>query len=457
MRAMAPQQRVALASVIAAAALMALKLVVGLLAHSLSLTAEGVHSGTDLVAALLTFFAVGLAARPADSAHPYGHRKAEHLSALGEGAVLVAASLVIAYESLVRLAGGGRHSVDASFYVLFVVVVVIAVDATRAVVSHRASRRYGSAALGANALHFGLDLVGSLAVLVGLLGVRAGYAGADSVAALVVAAIVLFSAGRLMRQSAAVLMDRAPGEAELAAREAIEGLDEALTLRRLRIREAGGQHFADVVVGVEPDTALAQGHATASAIEAAIERALPGSDVVVHVEPDAELGRLRQRATAAALTVPAVREIHNVAALRIGDGTELALHLKVPGELSLAAAHQIATAVETAIRAALPEVVRVHSHIEPLVDDEAAATAIAAGSVTEEDAAVRSVVRELTGREPTKLRFRQTEHGLVALLTLSMPPPMSLVEAHGQASDVEQRVRAEHPEIVDVVIHTEPG
>jgi cation diffusion facilitator family transporter len=453
---MSPQQRVALASVIAAGALMALKLVVGLVSHSLGLTAEGVHSGTDLVAALLTFFAVSVAARPADRGHPYGHGKAEHLSALAEGAVLVGASLVIAYESLSRLAGGGRHVVDASWYVLLVVGVVIVIDASRAVVSRRASRRHGSAALGANALHFGLDLAGSVAVLAGLLGVRAGYAGADAVAALLVAAIVLFSAGRLMRQNVEVLMDRAPSDSELIARAAIEDVGEAVTLRRLRIREAGGRHFADVVVGVEPDTAVAQGHVIASAIEAAIERALPGSDVVVHVEPDAELGPLRQRATAAALSVPEVREIHNVTVLLVGQGTELALHLKVPSELTLEAAHDIATEVEAAIRAAVPEVMRVQSHIEPLVE-EASATAIAGIPVSEEDAAVRAVVRELTGREPAKLRFRQTEQGLLAFLTLSMPPPMTLVEAHGQASEVEQRVRAERPEIVDVVIHTEPG
>ena len=86
---------------------MAIKLVVGLLAHSLGLVAEAIHSATDLVAALLTFFAVRVAGRPADREHPYGHGKAEHLSALGEGAILVVASFVIAGEAIDRLAGNG--------------------------------------------------------------------------------------------------------------------------------------------------------------------------------------------------------------------------------------------------------------------------------------------------------------------------------------------------------------
>ena len=167
-------QRTALASVLAAAALVAIKLVVGLLAHSLGLIAEAIHSATDLVAASLTFFAVRVAGRPADREHPYGHGKAEHLSALGESAILVAASVAIVVEAIARLTGNGRAA-EAQWYVLAVVAAVIVVDAGRSYASHRAARRHSSAALGANALHFTLDLIGSIAVLIGLVLVRAGH------------------------------------------------------------------------------------------------------------------------------------------------------------------------------------------------------------------------------------------------------------------------------------------
>src|SRR5918912_3776549 len=106
------QRRTALVSVLAAAALVALKLSVGLATHSLGLLSEALHSGTDLVAALLTFFAVRVAARPADVAHQYGHGKAEHLAALGEGAILVVASLLISARALQRLLGSGHPTVD---------------------------------------------------------------------------------------------------------------------------------------------------------------------------------------------------------------------------------------------------------------------------------------------------------------------------------------------------------
>jgi cation diffusion facilitator family transporter len=289
MRKLAAPQRTALASVAAAAVLVAIKLVVGILAHSLGLIAEAIHSATDLVAALLTFFALGVAGRPADRDHPWGHGKAEHLSALAEGAILVAASIVIAVQAIGRLAAGGHNQVDARWYVLAVVVVVIAIDLGRSLASRRAANRYASAALNANALHFTLDMVGSVTVFIGLVLVHAGYSQADSIAALLVAALVLAVAGRLMRRSVQVLMDSAPsGAAEGVARRAIEGLEEPVSVRRLRMREVGERYFADIVVGMESGASLERAHAVASAIEEAIERALPGSDVVVHVEPDTE-------------------------------------------------------------------------------------------------------------------------------------------------------------------------
>jgi cation diffusion facilitator family transporter len=202
-------QRIALASVLAAGALVTIKLIVGLLSNSLGVLAEAIHSATDLAAALLTFFAVRVAVRPADREHPYGHGKAEHLSALGEGAILIVASIAIAAESIVRLTGNGGR-LQVRWYTFAVLVAVIAIDATRSFASHRGAHRHESAALGANALHFTLDLIGSVAVLIGLLLVRAGYPDADSIAALLVAGLALFSAGRLMRRSVHELMDRIP-------------------------------------------------------------------------------------------------------------------------------------------------------------------------------------------------------------------------------------------------------
>src|SRR4029077_8834105 len=310
---MSPQRRAALVSVGAATTLVALKLSVGLATHSLGLISEAIHSGTDLVAALLTFFAVGVAGKPADPSHQYGHGKAEHLSALAEAAFLAAASVFIGVRAIERLSGSSMHSVHATWYALVVVGVVIVVDASRTAVSRRASRRYKSAALASNAVHFGSDLVGTVAVLIGLVLARTGHPSGDSIAALFVAVLVLFAAARLARGNIDVLMDRAPADAEAVARGAIGSVPEVV-LRRLRMRQAGGRQFADVVIGVSPSAAVGQGHAAADAVEAGVGRALPGSGIVVAVEPLEDAG-IRERAHAAAVAVPGVREVHNLTLL----------------------------------------------------------------------------------------------------------------------------------------------
>ena len=236
---MSPQRRIALVSVGAAIVLIAIKLVTGLATGSLGLLSEAAHSGTDLVAALLTLFAVGVAVRPADRGHPYGHDKAEHLSALAEAGILGLISLFIAYAAVRRLVDG-TGEVDATWWAFLVIGVVIAIDASRATVSHRAARRFTSPAFGASALHFAGDLAGSTAVLIGLIFAAAGYPEVDAIAALFVAALVLYAASRLIRQNVDVLMDQAPVDEVEAARRAIEALAPGVVLLRLRMRRAAG-------------------------------------------------------------------------------------------------------------------------------------------------------------------------------------------------------------------------
>jgi cation diffusion facilitator family transporter len=443
------QRKAALWSVFAALALIALKLGTGLATHSLGLISEAAHSGTDLIAALLTFFAVGVAVRPADPGHQYGHGKAEHLAALAEGAILMIASAAIIWRAIVRLTGGGA-TVRVTWYALLVMAIVICIDLSRTIASRRASRAYSSPALASNALHFGSDLAGSLAVLAGLLLARAGYLRADAVAALFVAVLVLIAAARLMRRNVDVLMDRAPADAEEAARQAIVGVQPPVQLRRLRMRQAAGRVFADVVIAVAYDAAVPQGHAAADAVERAVQSALPEADVVVHVEPvEAADAEVRERAHAAALNVPRVREVHNVSVISVDSGTELSLHLKLPGNLSLQEAHEIAEQVERAIERAVPEVSSVQTHLEPLGEE-------AAGHEVIGDAAtVRRIVRAELGVDPAELRFVNTEEGLVAYLTLRLGSD-TLAAAHADASRIEELIRRERPEIADVVVHTEP-
>jgi cation diffusion facilitator family transporter len=452
----AVRRRTALLSVAAAVLLVAVKLVTGLVTGSLAFVAEAVHSGTDLVAALLTLFAVRVAIRPPDREHQYGHGKAEHLAALGESAFLIIVSVAIAAESLRRLIDGEGHGVEATWWAFAVLGVVIALDASRALASRRAARRFRSPAFAANALHFASDLAGSLAVLIGMIFVAAGQPAADAAAALFVATLVVAAALRLARQSIDVLMDRAEVEAEQRIRSALARLDEPVELRRIRVRQAAGRHFADLVVAVPPDAGVTQAHATADDVERVVEESLPGADVVVHVEPSDPSGQdLRERATAAASSVPEVREVHNVRVMHLPEGYELSLHVKLPSELSLTDSHGVVERLEGVIRDAIPELRNVHTHIEPLADTDWARRP-ARDDTTAERAAIEETVRRVTGTEPAAISFRDGEGGRIALVTIKLPGDQPLPSAHRHAGAIEEAVRERCPSLGDVIVHTEP-
>ena len=447
---MSPQRRTALVSVGAACLLVAIKLVAGFASSSLGLLAEAAHSGTDLAAALLTFFAVSVAVRPADRGHPWGHGKAQNLAALGEAGFLILVSVGIAVVAILRLAGVVEFEVEPTAWTFAAIALVLAIDASRTIVSLRGARRYSSDALLANALHFGSDFAGTIAVLAGLVAASAGFPAADSIAALFVSGLVVAAATRLAGRNVDVLMDRSPEDDTRVARQAIARLEPPVELRRLRLRRAGGERFADVVIGVAPGAAIGQGHAAADRVEQALHDALPGIDAVVHVEPQAGETAIRERVLAAALTVSHVREIHNLTVLDVDGSVEVSLHVKLPGHLSLVHAHEIAEQVEAAIVSQVPEVESAQTHLEPIRETAAAA------QVHVDTAAIEAAVREVTGAEPRDVRVVLTDEGVVVFLTLGLGAGGSLADAHGQASAIEERVRRAVPAIADVVVHTEP-
>jgi cation diffusion facilitator family transporter len=447
------QSRTALLSLLVASGLVALKLGVGLAGGSLGLVSAGIESSGDVVAALLTFFAVRLGGRPADRGHPYGHRRAENLGALGEAFILLAGAVLVTTAAVDRLAEGHGPG-PARWYEFAVVGTAILLDATRTGASLRASKRYASAALRGNALHFAGDLVGSVAVLGGLVGVLEGAPAADAVAALVVALIILIATVRLMAENANVLMDRAPWEARSAAERAIRGVGEGIELSRLRLRESAGRYFADVVVSVPAGQALVEGHRSADLVEQAIERALPGSDVIVHVEPRARGLELRDRVLAIALSEPLVKEAHDISVFEHDGRSSVSLHLKFPADLGLREAHEVAERVEEAIRAR-PGVGDVQTHLEPLEQTLPAAAADAAAERRTAEAA-EALVRERTGSDPRRLRILSTASGQILFLTLGVGPAEPLAGAHALAGELEEELRRRVPGLADVVVHTEP-
>src|SRR4051794_6245360 len=212
------KERVALTSIAASGGLTLAKAVVGALSGSLALLSEAAHSALDFAATVMTYYAVRISGKPADEEHHYGHGKVESVTALIETGLLFVLSAFVIWEALKRLAFAEGHVVEATVAAFAVIIVSIVVDFFRARLLYRVAKETASAALEADALHFGSDMWSSIAVLLGLGGVALGYSFADSAAAIVVAVFILIAGWRPGRRTIETLTDTAPqGSAERIA------------------------------------------------------------------------------------------------------------------------------------------------------------------------------------------------------------------------------------------------
>jgi len=279
-------------SVLAAIGLTSLKVVVGLLTGSLGILAEAAHSALDLVAAVMTWFAVHISGKPPDVDHLYGHGKIENLSALLETLLLLVTCAWVVYSAVARLIHG-RTDVEVTVWSFGVMVVSMIVDFSRSRMLGRAARKHNSQALEADALHFSTDIWSSGVVVVGLACVKLSEAHpalavlrhGDALSALCVAAIVFFICGRLGMRTIQALLDAAPKGLNDRIRQAAESVPGILNCHKVRARYSGPQLFVDAHVLVDGQQTLGYAHALTEQVEAAIQAIAPGADVTVHAEP----------------------------------------------------------------------------------------------------------------------------------------------------------------------------
>jgi len=453
---MSEKARVALGSVAASAALTIGKGIVGLSTGSLAILSEAAHSLIDFAATLMTYFAVRIADKPADAEHHYGHGKVENVAALAETVLLFVLSGVVAWEAGQRLFGGHGHAVEATPVAFAIILGSIVIDFLRARALSHVATATSSQALEADALHFSSDMWSSAAVLVGLAGIRFGYNWADSAAAVVVALFVCLAGWRLGRRTIDALTDTAPeGIAERMSAIA-RRVRNVVSVERVRAREVGATLFGEIEVGASRTLPLDRVERLKSDIGAAVTTALPHAQIIVSVIPRAldnetVMERVMVIARNRALAV------HHVTVHAIAGKLSISLDLEIDGELSLAAAHDIADGLEAAIRDELGPTVEVETHIEPLQMTGLAGRDAAATQV----AAIRSALAELAGesgmlRNIHDVRVRDTANGEIVNFHCDVDPASTVAAAHDLVDGLERGLRRRFPAIKRVIGHAEP-
>lgn len=454
--------RVALTSVIAAVGLTVTKGIVGWQTGSLGILSEAAHSGMDLVAALITFFAVRVADRPADQDHHYGHGKVENLSALVETGLLLLTCLWIISEALERLLW--KHVEIGPTWIAFAVMIgSIIVDVSRSRALAKVAVASGSQALEADALHFQTDVWGSLTVLVGLAGVWAGrqwgvtwLSLADALAAILVAAIVLVVGGRLGKRAVDALLDRAPLDLMERLRAAVRSVPDIQGPVTLRARRVGSRLFVDAAVSIGRGVSFEGAHAVVDQVEERIQNVAPEASIVIHAEPlrtaDESLGdaiRLIVSRHAAGA--------HDIFIHDAGGKPGVDLHLEVPGEVTLTEAHALTEKIEADLRREIPSVGPVHIHADPLrAPSEGSIQADGkAGSVA---ARLRRLALSIPGiHDCSHISVWQVGGRTWIACHCAMDGSLSVAETHELGLELERQARRHIPGVDRISVHAEPA
>jgi cation diffusion facilitator family transporter len=450
----AVKSRVAAISIFASAFMATAKFVVGIAIGSLALISEALHSSVDVVATVVTWLVVRVSDRPADKEHNYGHGKIESISALGVIAMLYVLAGGILVESWSRLREGAPPPVLSA--VPFVVLLIdIAVNLWRARALHRAAYDTKSQALEADALHFTSDVLGSVAVIIGLALSGFGYAWGDAAAAIGVAVMIALLGLRLARSTVETLLDRAPEGVSEKAAAAIKAVPGVVDIERLRVRMVGPTHFIDATVQVPRTFPIDRVDEMKRKAQSAVTVALGDADLsftAVPVARDSE--SVQERIMVIARNSGLA--VHHVTVHDLGGKLTVSIDLEVDGDMALIAAHDIAHDLERNIREEFGEDVEVDTHIEPLEPELPLGSDAAPDRVEAIKAALSRFAADGAIHDIHNVRVRNTDAGEIVNFHCRAAPSMSVTRVHENVDEIERALRRAFPTVKRVISHAEP-
>ena len=457
----AEKRAVALNSVFAAVAITGLKIVVGITTGSLGILSEAAHSGLDLVAAAITYFSVRVSDLPADANHQYGHGKVENFSAFIETGLLLLTCIWIVYEATKRLF---FHSVEIepsawAFVVMGISIIVDTWRSRRLQTRCRKVRQPGTPGRCPSFQHRHLvelrrNSRPRYLCMAGRTYQIPWLAKADPIAALAVACIVVYVSWRLARQTIDALLDGAPAGVRARIIGRVAQVDGVLAVNRVRIRRGGSKYFADVSVAMSRTVTFQKSEQVGNEVAEAVHGLLPDADVVVNATARASYGesifdQIRAVATRNNLNV------HDISVQDITGSLHVEQHVELDERMSLTEAHDRVTLLEAEIRAELPEIASILTHIESELATIETSDGVFAAPAFE--SRVQGVTRGFPEVIDTHdLIFKRVGGRLYLSLHCTMKDELPLSRVHDVQTAMESKIRQELPEVFRVLIHPEP-
>jgi ferrous-iron efflux pump FieF len=280
-----------MASIAMAVFLIGLKTWASYETSSMAMLGSLADSGLDLLASIVVLAGVRIAAQPADTDHRFGHGKAEALAALMQVILITVSALFIGYRSFARLISGAQTQAAE----LGIAVSLVAIVFTIALISYQRHvvRRTGSLAITTDRLHYASDLMLNASVILALvLDQFAGWAGADAIFGMLIAAWLIWGAWKSSTHALDQLMDREwPEDLRERFLAATKDYPELAGLHDLRTRTSGTHHFAQFHVWVPGNWSVRQAHDRMDRIEEDLQRRFPATEILIHLDPEGHTDR----------------------------------------------------------------------------------------------------------------------------------------------------------------------
>jgi cation diffusion facilitator family transporter len=430
----------------------AAKLVTGLMTGAVAMIADGFHSTMDASSNIVGLVGIRLAAQPPDADHPYGHRRFETLATLAIGGLMLVAAWEILQTMIDRLLNGGVPEVSPVSFAVMIGTMVLNLGVAR--YERRQGRLLGSDVLLADAAHTSSDVFVSLSVIVSLVVIELGFPAIDIIAALVIVGVIGRIALGIVGQTSNVLADHQTLDPQAVADliRDVPGLEETV---RVRSRGPADAVHVDIDTRVKPALTTDHAYAIAQAIKARVSETYPEvEEVQVHFAPQRNAPidyTLEARAVADELGL----NIHEVIPIPVRDGIALEMHVEVQPGLTLSEAHQQVSEFERRLKAEVPRVRDVLTHIEP-ADARGAPVTQTQAAIELRDQALAIANQLYPDADWHHISVRLALGGYALMMHCHLPAMVSVEDAHGIAEHVETSIRNTLPLVQRVTIHTEP-
>lgn len=455
------KKRVALQSLYAAIFITLIKAVAAYASGSLGVLTEVFNSGIDIFVALVTLFSISYSAKPPDEDHNYGHEKIENFSALFQVFILFITSSYIIYEAFQRLFIRKDAEIEVSIWIILALTGTMIIDFYRARALKRTADETRSSALEADALHFSVDILSSLVVIAGLIITYLGVSRiADTIAALIVTAVILRLGFKLARKSFDSLMDRVP-----------EGLYEKIRyetllvggvegIKSIRIRNAGSLIFIDMTIEISRLVPFSKAHDIMDSVEKKISELVPGGDAVIHSEP-VITGNETINDKIRMIVAGEGFKCHDIFSHRIDNEIYSELHVEIDNTNDLHAAHNAVSILEKKIK----DEIDVISHIKIHIDEPSDLMLDTRDITPQSNELIREVINILSEcsdvLSSSDIQVVSSNGKIRVSLNCVFSDDRSFDEVHDIVTTLESRIylnlKDNYPRLSNVMIHAEPS